>query len=158
MTWCHGVFVIWQSDMITSRKLDSSLLSECQIYLLSPPSPPLSLMTPWYLFLFDHLLTPHSLSEYTCLWSGSVAGHSQAANCQPCVPVDHSALCPAATISHPKKPLLLPPPTAFSIQQSRVWSQDRCPLYKLGPCWPCPAAGHRSPWNFTFLAPRSVKM
>ena len=143
MTWCHGVFVM-SSDMITSRKLDSSVLSECQIYLLSPP---LSLMTPWYLFLFDHLLTPATsralLSEYTCLWSGSVVAtpSSQAANCQPCVPVGHSALCPAAAISHPKKPLLLPPPSAFSIQQSGVWSQDRCPLYKLGPGWPCPAAG-----------------
>ena len=119
MSGCHGVTVMVSCHLITSRKLDLSNISLITHHCLwwlhdislfvssSPPLPP-----------------SHLCPKYTCLWSGSVAhcGHSQAANCQPRVPVDLSLhLCPAAAISHPKKPLLLPPPSALaccSIQQS----------------------------------------
>ena len=133
MSWsdCH---VIWHDHIE-----EAGLLK----YILSPPSP-LSLMTPVYLFLFDHLLAPAiTLSSVQSTLVSALdpllpptPGHSPLpANCQPRVPVDHSALCPAAAISHPKKPLLLPPP---SLLKSAIWSQDRCPLYKLCPGWPCP--------------------
>ena len=138
MSWCHGVIVM-SSDMITSRKLDSSNISYhrhhhclwwlqcicfCLIISWLPPShSPLSSVQSTLVSALDPLLPP-------------TPGHSPLpANCQPRVPVDHSALCPAAAISHPKKPLLLPPP---SLLKSAIWSQDRCPLYKLCPGWPCP--------------------
>ena len=110
LSWCH---VIWSHRGSWTR----------QIYLLSPTIVSDDSMIS--LFLFHHLLRSRHLTSVQSTLVSDLdpllsAGHSQAANCQPCVPVDLSTLCPAAAISHPKKPLLLPPPSALacSIQQS----------------------------------------
>ena len=124
MSGCHGVWLSCQ--LITSRKLDSSNIFLITLIVLSPTIVSDDSMIS--LFLFHHLLrSRHLTSVQSTLVSDLdplfTPGHSQAANCQPCVPVDLSTLCPAAAISHPKKPLLLPPPSALamaccSIQQS----------------------------------------
>ena len=151
MSWCD-CHVIWHDHIE-----EAGLLK----YILSLPSHHCLWWLQCICFVWSSpgsrhrtLLSP----KYTSLWSGSVVasysptpGHSQPANCQPRVPVDHSALCPAAAISHPKKPLLLPPPP-FSNQQSGVRTVVRCINSAQADL-----ARWTDPWNFTFLAQRSVK-
>ena len=112
------------------------------------------------LFLFHHLLrSRHLTSVQSTLVSDLdplLTGHSQAANCQPCVPVDLST----SPLSAQRLQFLIlknrccfPRPQPWPAAQFS--NQDRCPLYKLCPGWPCLPAGHQR--NFTFLAQRSVK-
>ena len=153
MTWCHDVMV-WLSCHLTWSHRGSWTPRIYLITAISIVSDDSSVSV-----LFDHLLAPAiTLSSVQSTLVSALdpllpptPGHSQPANCQPRVPVDHSALCPAAAISHPKKPLLLPPPP-FSNQQSGVRTVVRCINSAQADL-----ARWTDPWNFTFLAPRSVK-
>ena len=88
MSGCHGVTVMVSCHLITSRKLDSSNISLITHHCVSDDS----MIS---LFLFHHLLrSRHLTSVQSTLVSDLdpllTAGHSQAANCQPRVPVDLS--------------------------------------------------------------------
>ena len=117
MSWCdcHGF-------------MSSDHIEEAGLVKYISYHPPLSLMTPWYLsfcFIISSApaISPLSKVHLSLIWI----------RCSPLAtprlliasPVSQwtslSTLCPAAAISHPKKPLLLPPPSALaccSIQQS----------------------------------------
>lgn len=152
MAGCHGVTVMMSCHLITSRKLDSSNISLITHHCLrwlhdislfvssSPPLPP------------SHL----SLSKVhlSLIWIR-------------CSPLATPRLLIASPVSQWTSPLsaqrlqflilknrcCFPRPQPWPAQFS---NQDRCPLYKLCPGWPCLPAGHQR--NFTFLAQSSVKM